>query len=853
MPRTISAPDRAKSQATVVRHVLRAEVKDVDGSWQDLRDLGPSGVNVLVGGTISTTTDELVWRAAVRVRLGRDTDGLSPLVAASLFNRDGVGVYAPLLTPGAEIRLHADTLAPGEVESDSSKRLMFWGRVDRAEFASDPMTLTCRDLGGKLLDTIVREKRTYGDPDAPVPAHLVMQQFLADNADLLGGTAPTLAVPDAPTYLVTEFVQVGVSILDALNTLAMLFGWVVRYAFDASDDFVLTLYDPQRDRVIPAGGDYAIAPTEYHAVDAAALDMVNVRNRLKGWYRDGVTGEALSVEVRDDGSIAAFGERFEQFGGDLLLPITNGNDMLAFLQYALADQATPPFDHTVSALFLHFVALGDVPEFSGNAVQYDEPQQLAVVGITHEFPDAGDGPSVTQLACRGTPSGAYKRWLRFRGGPVFPDIPPSPSFSDPLGEAIMFGSALNDGSNIIFYGFKEGVDEIQLFAEIGDGSAIPVPDATATTLAATIRRPEGDIGLDPNYASVAVVTAREGFYKRYRGRGVRAGLSSPDWVSNVVQAVDPSPAITRGQLNALAVARTGDTENTVTVTPASLDTAAENFMVVMRNEQELPPIYMGVSLAPVVFLDKGLDLSNPQKSYTYDAFILSKTAAGAVTGQRFRYVFGNPPAANVPVWALGTPSPAIVAGVAKVQLSWTATTPGAGQVRVEASLDRISKRVVGAGATASGTVYDNDPSNKLYRLVAVDILTGREIAASEWVWYTGGAPPLSNPGALPQFANGTPKPVFTTTFPTPTIRLLVQWTVATPGVRQIWVYRATAGVGGPFSLVPNGQVRSDATGQWVSPTQAWINEEGWYKLEARDMIGALLATSAVVHYVPLNP
>jgi hypothetical protein len=850
VPRTFSAPERTKSKATVVRHVLRAEVRDVDDSWQDLRDLGVDGLDVLVGGTLSTTTDELVWRATVRVALGRGEEGTSPLLADSLLNRAS-GLYSPLLTPGAQIRLHADTLASGEAADESTKRLMFVGRIDRAEFASDPLTLTCRDLGGKLLDTIVREDRTYGDKDAPVAAHLVMQQFLDDNADIIGESI-TLSVPDVPTYVVDEFRQVGVSVLDALNTLAMLFGWVVRYKFDASDDFVLTLYDPLRDRVIPAGGDYLIEPTEYHEVNEAALDLTGVRNRLRGWFRDGVTGEALSVEVSDSGSILTFGERFEQFGGDLLLPITNGIDMLAFLQYALADQAAPPFDHTVKMMFLHFVSLGDVPELGPNDVHYDEAQQLAVVGITHEFPDSAQGASTTTIATRGTPSGAYKRWLRFRGGPVFPTIPPAPVIEAVLGEADSYGadedddSSGYDGGVWVLGRFNAGCVGITVYAELADGEGFSVDQTSSTVAIPDYRRPDGVEGFDPNFQFLFRLRTPAGFYKRITlvGRGASGLLSRENIWPFAIQAVDPIPTPDDGTIANIDVTKNPiGTEYTVTVTPGSVDTAFTNhLLVITRNGITVFKVPIGTSLDPVTFLDTGL---TPQNTYQYETFILSE---GCVSGPKNRYVFQNPPLSDAPQFTVG-PVARIIDDVPKVYMEGVTGLAGADRMAFVKSLDQVNTETNGISSGLTPFIGVDPATNaKWYKLIAYSSTDPDIYAESQWRWWPGLQPTGSQGADPPAFTGDTPKLEMagggggTIAIPV----LAFRWTGATSGAVQTQIQESTDnGLTDPWTAY---WTQAGLSGEYYDVGR--VSTDMWYRVAALNTAGTALAWSAGEHYVP---
>jgi hypothetical protein len=359
-------------------------------------------------------------------------------------------------------------------------------------------------------------------------------------------------------------------------------------------------------------------------------------------------------------------------------------------------------------MFLHFVSLGDVPELGPNDVHYDEAQQLAVVGITHEFPDSAQGASTTTIATRGTPSGAYKRWLRFRGGPVFPLIPPAPELMFFLGEQTQFGGTLAtvDGALWLGYRMPVGVDEIRVHVLLGMDDSVGVPNVDNSTLALTIRRPEGDIGRGtvglvnryPNepgeYASLECLSTRPDLYKRVAFTGVRGGLTSVPTITPARQAIDPSPVRVDGTIASMVVVRAGST-NTVTVTPATLestdDTRNGNWLCIMRNEHILPPFYIKDSLDPVVLVDSGLP-EDASYEAVYDAFIWN----GGQSGPTFRGV-ASAPTIVAPEWALGTPMPVIESNTAKIQLSWTGATPGATGVRVEATLDRVATRVVGSG------------------------------------------------------------------------------------------------------------------------------------------------------------
>lgn len=859
MPRPFTTEERDQAKAAHVTHVARCEALDLDETWIDVADVIP-GVNPFVGASVSNGVDSRAYAATIRIVRGYGVNSTAPLNEDSDFNKDADDEYFPRLNIGTRVRLYTYTLAPEDDPSGDTIKLAFDGRIDDPDWTDEVITLTCRDLGGKLLDTIVTDDRTYGDEDDPVPAADVAQQFLTDNADILAESI-TLSVPVEPEYLVTKFQQVLVSVMDALNTLAMLFGHVIRYEFnEATDAFELMLLDPQRDKTVP---DYTLEATEYLKVDKARLDSTNLRNHIIVWYVDGVTGEAAKIEVSDSGSIAAFGRRTMQLGGEQLASITNGNDALALAQFALSDLSTPLFDHQVTSTYTYFARVGDLVGFVQNGVHYSSDQALALVSFTHEFPDGGAGAATTSFQCRGKPAGAYERWLRLQGGPVFPQIPPAPQLMFLLGEETQFGgtTATVDGGVWLGYRMPVGVDEIRVHVLQGDGAAMPVPNIDGTTLALTIRRPEGDIGTPPTgvenqfpnqpgeYASLALMSTHPGLWKRIVFVGVRGGLTSTPVIPAAVQAVDPTPVRVDGTIAALSVVRSGST-NTVTVTPGTLDGGATtdgNWVCIERNKHILPPFYVRASTTPIVFVDSGLPESADYEA-VYEAFIWN----GGQSGPKRRTIAAAPTIAP-PQWALGTPVAAVVSGVTTVQLSWTASTPGAGAVRVEASLDRIATRTVGQDALASGTVYDTQTGPKLYRLVALDVLTSAAVAYSDWIWYTGLPTPLSNPAAIPQFTSGTPKVAI---LPggyifAPEFRLRWSWACATSGAAQIRIQRSDDnGVGDPWTNVPGALSASVAAGTLYSQDSTLVTVDTYYRIQALTAAGAVLVSSAATHYVP---
>lgn len=836
MTRPLSTAQRDAIASANARHWLRAYVRRFDNVWIPLHDLPVIG-DMLMGGTVTERLDSNSMSATIRTGLMHNGVTLSPLSGASPINDDGSGGYAPFLNGGSLIRVDA-CVTDGTVPVDADFVRVFEGKIDEPNFTVTPVTLTCRDMSAVLIDTTIRVKRTYGT-SAGVPVTTVLQQIIDDN---LGAGVVTLDVPVAPTWLVTDYTPYQVSVMDALNTQAAKFGWVVRYRFNSTGAFVLTLYDPQRDKII---ADDTIAPTEYRTVDRAALVTTALRTIVGVFYTTEI-GEPGYLEVKDDGAIAVFGELFIGLGGEATKDIRTQDAAIALGNYALKDLARPLFSHVIKTPLAWHIQIGDLLALTGNAVHYEDTQSLAVQSITHEWPDQGSDAATTTLEMSGKPAGAYEAWLKRQGGVTGPDIPPAPTLDFLVAEGTQFGglSGTVDGALWFFYRMPPGVDEIRIHMLLGDGPNLGVPNIDGTTLGPVIRRPEGDIGRSPEYASLGFSSTDERYWKRLLMLGVRGGLTSRPLIPEAVQAVDPASMPISGEVDTFTVTRSGSV-NTITVTPGLTEPLLGlNYVCIIRNKHILPPIPIGVSTTPVVFVDSGLDPSKAV-AYAYEAFIANIGESWCVTGiKRLTIVEG--PAVVAPEFANSTPISAIVANVQKVQIDWTATTPSADGVRVEASTDGVAIRVVGTGPLASGTVYDSIIGPKLYRLVATN--GGADVVASPFQWFTGGVPPLSNPGTIPEFVNGTPKIVFGTTFPKPTLVLGFEWKCSTPGAFTIRIKRATAGVGGPYTIVATSA--DVANGTWKSPS-AYITVEAWYTIEAIAADGStVLGASSPTHYVP---
>jgi hypothetical protein len=322
---------------------------------------------------------------------------------SSALNVDDASAYAPLLDIGRLVRASSATLAPGVTPVGGDYREGFTGRIDTVAWESDPITITCSDLGAWLMDTQIEVEGTqYGTTPVGTALETVIQNIV--NAWPSGKGIPTLYTPTSPGYLVTSWAQGRVKVLDAIRSVALQStGWDVRFRYDASHVSRLTLFNPDRTRVTV---DATIAASEYRSVKALSLSLANVRNVGKLPYVD-AAGAPQSATASDSASIAKYGRRyFELASSNAITTSTQANALIASV---VSDLAGAPAEQEIVTSLLWFVQLYDRYTFLANGVHYDQDQTLAVVGYRHEF---GDGVAWTTLRCTGRVVGAYADWLR---------------------------------------------------------------------------------------------------------------------------------------------------------------------------------------------------------------------------------------------------------------------------------------------------------------------------------------------------------------------------------------------------------------------------------------------------------
>lgn len=423
--RGLSAAEKAVHASQDRATHVWVEVKDEDGAWRDVSALAGEdyvqAVRVTESADANVVAADFTFLRETR-RTSGVVDSLAPLMTGSALNvRSSNGTYAPFVQKGREIRVRAAVVARGAAVVEGDKIGIFHGYLDDPDWGNG-VSVPARDLGSRLLDTIVEVSKTYGSESGTAVAD-VMRQILGDNG--LGSV--TLCVVGSPNWFVRPYeLAAGTTVFAALESLAAQFGWLVRYRWTSRLVSQLCLYEPSRAAVTGATPAFTFSPSRYLGVSSFATESDGIRNIVQLAWRDAATGETrtLPAPVRDEDSIARYGPRYMQVAFDATSNIDTEAEAETLAALALTDLSQPYLRATATYRLLPAVGRDDVLEFAPNGVHHDTAQRGAVVALTHEIAWQGAGvTATTAVTIRGRPLGAYWQYLR-RQAPPAPALGP---------------------------------------------------------------------------------------------------------------------------------------------------------------------------------------------------------------------------------------------------------------------------------------------------------------------------------------------------------------------------------------------------------------------------------------------
>jgi hypothetical protein len=405
---------------------LRVKVKDGSGTFRDMTSL--EGYDFLEGASWEESLDQPVAQCTVSLKREVELLSLAPQHRTSKLNLVA-GSYNPLLKPGREFYVEVATL-PLDVDAASGDwREVFRGDIDEIDAAKDVLTVTGRDLGGRLQDKFIETQTTYSDATG-VAVETVMQDILDDNS-----TGVTLYVPTSPGWVIKQFSQKREPVLDALRALAAQIGWDVRYKWrSGTSQFELHFFEPDRTKVAI---DYTWDSSKYREVGAFRSTRADVRNKIEVVFSDStaLTWERprVTVTASDATSQAAYGLRYMQIQEASSSQIDTSTEAQAMADAALADLKDPVIEQEIETEAFYAVELGDLLRFTANSVHATSDLDLAVYGFRQEF--GSDGDARTTIRTRGKPCSGID-WLSMDARPSVGGIVPLVGPDAPTGLSV---------------------------------------------------------------------------------------------------------------------------------------------------------------------------------------------------------------------------------------------------------------------------------------------------------------------------------------------------------------------------------------------------------------------------------
>jgi hypothetical protein len=378
---------------------------------------------------ISDTIDSATQTATVRLVRNSYDEAISPLMKISPENLVDVVppvserpspahpgpdtlTFSPVVDLYRSITVYAARVPSDMDEPEASDwQLIFDGRIDSINWASDAMELRCRDITSDLIDFFIRTQGGEFGSAGGTPIETVMNDILLVHAPLLFVYAPV-----SPGFLINTYQQRAEPIADALKTMADLIGWSLRYRWDEDNlAFILTLYDPDRDSET---FDAVIGAGDYSAVSRMGQDLTGVRNVITISFEDdngakqSIFRQAFQVPPYTSDSVSRYGSRWISIAEKATIHINNEVEAEAMAFAILSDLMEPFATKSVSMFGAWEIGIGDRLRFEPNNIHYSEALEGAVVGVRHLFQGNRCESTIT---LRGRPASGHFRHLE-KGG-----------------------------------------------------------------------------------------------------------------------------------------------------------------------------------------------------------------------------------------------------------------------------------------------------------------------------------------------------------------------------------------------------------------------------------------------------
>jgi hypothetical protein len=380
---------------------VEVEKSSSTSAYTDFTSYG--GSNWIEGARLRDSVDQRVGSASVSLtREVSSSNSISPLRGDSTLNQTSSAGEAFAVAVDREMKVSVATIAASCSPVSTDYQLLFRGDIDDWDASKSPMQLSARDPGGFLLDRWIETSTAYGSSSGTA-IETVMQEILDDT---LGSTDIAVNASSTPGFLITKYEQQRQPILTALQTLADLIGWVVRYRWSTGDsDFTLQFYPPARTSTTPSS---TFGPDRYVSLPRLSVDRADIRNVVDVIYPDSVSSGIETVTVQSSSSIDKYGRQWMSIREPDDSSITTSSEANTLGQAVIDDLSEPDVEQGADMHIWPYTELGDLYRWSANSVHYNADQDLAVVSYEHELSQKRHR---TRMDLRGKPRSGTKDWL----------------------------------------------------------------------------------------------------------------------------------------------------------------------------------------------------------------------------------------------------------------------------------------------------------------------------------------------------------------------------------------------------------------------------------------------------------
>ncbi len=373
MPFSYTTAERTAVQGTELNCYVKLEIQDPDLAWVDVSaDLDTT--DFLNGVTLHDDIDNntMSFTAELLRDTGPDDDlSLAPLVETSTLNRNAASAYAPMLDLVRMWRVSVAVMPAGDTPAGGDYHEIGKGYIDSIQVndLSATIDLTGRGEEAIIIDAEILDTTTYsvGTVD---DMETVIQQLLDANMD----DPPTLYVPVPTSYIINEYEQQPGNLMGAVQAVAALDGYVLRYRYDSAGVNRLTLFLPDRD-IDEDEAAWEIGPDEYLRNALHKIDISGVRNYVQVTYINDATGTedtVISPMSGTSGSITTYRKRPLPIDLALDTQVTTEDRAQGLADAVRADLEYPKVQQQFETFGFWFVQLCDYGKLLDNGVMIEE-------------------------------------------------------------------------------------------------------------------------------------------------------------------------------------------------------------------------------------------------------------------------------------------------------------------------------------------------------------------------------------------------------------------------------------------------------------------------------------------------